>query len=155
MTFIVHTPSKPDDRKVLYERYYKAGYIVRTELVFGKPYGCDDFQIESAYTHDELYLGNPEEARFLCEKMGIRPELRTPTSKVCSIGFCEKEQKWYGWSHRAMGYFGIGSVVKEGDCYAKSDWEPDEDENLLPVGFEAKTLDDARLMACAFAESVS
>ena len=32
-----------------------------------------------------------------------------------SIGFDEKEQKWYGWSHRAMFGFGIGSTVKPGD----------------------------------------
>lgn len=32
------------------------------------------------------------------------------------IGFCEDEQKWYGWSHRAIYGFGVGSEVKRGDC---------------------------------------
>lgn len=35
---------------------------------------------------------------------------------VCCIGFNPKEQKWYGWSHRAMFGFGIGSKCSKGDC---------------------------------------
>lgn len=33
-----------------------------------------------------------------------------------NIGFCQTDQKWYGWSHLAIYGFGIGSVVKIGDC---------------------------------------
>ena len=33
-----------------------------------------------------------------------------------SIGFSESEQKWYGWSHRAIFGFGIGSKVTQEDC---------------------------------------
>ena len=33
-----------------------------------------------------------------------------------SLGFSEKEQKWYGWSHRAIYGFGIGSKTTKGDC---------------------------------------
>ena len=62
-----------------------------------------------------------------------------------NVGFSEKEKKWYGWSHRAIFGFGIGSEVKEGDCC----------EGYLPIGFKAKTLEDAKKMAEAFAESVS
>jgi len=32
-----------------------------------------------------------------------------------SIGFNEKEQKWYGWSHRAVASFGIGDKIFEED----------------------------------------
>ncbi len=32
------------------------------------------------------------------------------------LGFSTKSQKWYGWSHRAVYGFGIGSSVKPGDC---------------------------------------
>jgi hypothetical protein len=35
---------------------------------------------------------------------------------VANMGFSEKEQKWYGWSHRAIFGFKIGSEVKRGDC---------------------------------------
>ena len=34
-------------------------------------------------------------------------------SHPCSIGFNEEEQKWYGWSHRAIYGFGISSQIKK------------------------------------------
>jgi len=92
---------------------------------------------------------------------GISPEKSSPTDDVCSIGFCAAESKWYGWSHRAIFGFGIGDVAEEGDCTTTSGFidgylenHPDEDRRV-PVGFEAKTLDDAKRMAIAFADSVS
>lgn len=58
----------------------------------------------------------------------IRPQYKRGLSEVqsikgggCScIGYSEKEQKWYGWSHRAIYGFGIGSTVKKGDCAYKA-----------------------------------
>jgi hypothetical protein len=47
--------------------------------------------------------------------------------------------------HRARYGFGVGDKVGEGDVIA----------HHFPVGHEAKTLDDARQMAAAFAEAVS
>ena len=41
---------------------------------------------------------------------------RDDVHPVANIGFSEKEQKWYGWSHRAIFGFGVGSHVKKGDC---------------------------------------
>lgn len=46
------------------------------------------------------------------EKHGIVPQKASPSHTVCSIGFSEKEQKWYGWSHRRYYGFGIGYEVK-------------------------------------------
>lgn len=76
--------------------------------------------------------------------------LRTAGSSVCSMGFSESQQKWYGWSHRAVAGFGVGDKVKSGSTCttATEGW-------ALPVGFKAKTLEDARRMAAAHAESVS
>ncbi len=34
-----------------------------------------------------------------------------------NIEFNPVEKKWYGWSHRAMYGFGIGSTCKKGDCH--------------------------------------
>lgn len=69
----------------------------------------------SAYsTIDDSYIGDPDYAEKL-EQMGIAPQT-VPGSTVSCIGFCEKENRWYGWSHRAMCSFGIGSEVKRGDC---------------------------------------
>ena len=60
-----------------------------------------------------------------CREHGIKPELRTPNSKVPSIGFSATEQKWYGWSHRAIYGFAIGHTVKSGDCAYTAD-NPEE-----------------------------
>ena len=147
------------DTKLLSVRKYKAGYEIRTESV---SHGDDPpIEMKSAYTPDGEYVGNSRWAHRLIVKRGIKPEKSDSSDCVCSIGFCEKEQKWYGWSHRAIFGFGIGDIVKEGDCTAVSGWteeylaEHPEEDVSLPVGFKAKTLADARRMAVAFAESVS
>jgi len=75
----------------------------------------ESFVVTSAYTPDGAYIGDEDWAKKLDEH-GIAPELRTEDSGVCSIGFCEREQKWYGWSHRAIFGFGIGSKVERGNC---------------------------------------
>ena len=111
-------------------------------------------------TSEGAYIGDLKTTTFLCEEKGIAPEPMNGGS-VCSIGFCEREQKWYGWSHRAIYGFGVGDVVSEGDCTASSGYTDDylkdhpEADTSLPVGFRAETLDDAKRMAEAFAESVS
>jgi len=86
-------------------------------------------EVWSAYTHDGLYLGDEEMAELVLVKLGIKPELSPNTdadgrNPCCSIGFREKDQKWYGWSHRAYNGFGIGSAVVIGDCaYMPSGWD--------------------------------
>jgi len=106
------------------------------------------------------YIGDTRQAYRLCVLRGIAPEC-LDDKQVCSIGFCKKDQKWYGWSHRAIFGFGIGSTIdSEDDLCARSGltdgWlkEHPEDNTALPVGFTAKILDDARRMAAAFAEAV-
>jgi len=153
------------ERTILSERHYrrgdqKEGYVVRTELVSGVGDGSD-VKMKSAYTPSGDYIGDSRTAYRLCIKKGIKPEKAQADHCVCSIGFSEADQKWYGWSHRAIYGFGVGDTVKEGDCCASSGWipeylaeHPDEDRSL-PVGFTAKSLSDARRMAVAFAESVS
>lgn len=85
--------------KVLSERHYRAGYVVKKEEMTQT--GIPPVVVRSAYTPDGKYLGDPSMARLLCSK-GIKPELRTPHSAVCSVGFSERHGKWYGWSHRAI-----------------------------------------------------
>lgn len=105
-----------NDRKVLNVRRYKAGYEIRTELVDGSQYGGSDFIIKTAYTHNGDYIGDTKFAYRLCKKWGIAPEKISDEHNVCSIGWCEKDQKWFAWSHRAMCGFGIGSITKKGHC---------------------------------------
>ncbi len=169
---------------VLATRKYKAGYEVRDELHRtdfeaivideGKaPTGARDIAeyinqnkgvtlvIKSAYTPTGDYIGDKKRAHFLCSKKGIKPEKRTTTSKVCSIGWCQSERRWYGWSHRAICGFGVGDTVKKGDCTNSSGYTEEylkahpEDDGSLPVGFTAHDFNDCKKMAIAFAESVS
>lgn len=198
-------------KEIQSERNYKAGYKVITGIVDGSEFSGDDFKMSHAETPNGDFIGNSKDAYRLCKKRGIKPEKVKSEYAVCSIGFCEKEQKWYGWSHRAIYGFGIGSETKKGDCsYVPADME---DARLDAIRFEdeehhldtnatletdedgkpcfavtwtysdkipnkslrskisgcrhyppeifghgewtAKTLDDARKMACDFAEGVS
>jgi len=102
--------------KVVSTRKYKAGYEVREELIDGSEYGSEDLTMKVAYTPDGNYIGDSKWGYRLCKKWGIKPELASPDNNVCSIGFCETEQKWYGWSHRAMYGFEVGATVAKGDC---------------------------------------
>jgi hypothetical protein len=114
-----------------------------------------------AYALDGGLIGDLAYATMLVVELGISPELVSDEHKTCSIGFCSSEQKWYGWSHRAIYGLAVGDIVKEGDCAASTRWtseyleENPEAEKSLPAGFTAKTLEDCRRMAVAFASSVS
>jgi hypothetical protein len=60
-----------------------------------------------------------------------------------SIGFNEKEQQWYGWTHRGFGRFGIGyEVVKGSIC----------DYGTHEYPFKVKTLEEAKQLAIDIAE---
>jgi len=143
---------------------HRGGYELRTKKVFWE--NEEPFEVIGAYTPEGFYIGNEKEAKFLIEKKGIKPEIapiregRPNPDKVCSIGFCDKEQKWYGWSHRAIFGFGIGYVAEKGACVCSSGWtkeclkeHPDWDRSIKP-GTEVKTLEDAKGFAIAFADSV-
>ncbi len=134
--------------RVLKERVFKVGYILRREIIDME---CKNGKMEwtAAYNPRGHYIGRPIDAYRLVKKRGIQPELRTPKSNVCSVGFSTKDGKWYGWSHRALYGFKPGSTCKKGDCHyvprrhgGKGKWK-------------AKTVADARRMACDFAEGVS
>ena len=110
---------------------------------------------------DGGYIGAEEDYKVLVEKIGlILIQKIQPSDSTCSIGYSPKENKWYGWSHRACYGFGIGDEVKEGDLTATSGLveeyriqHPEEDWSL-PVGYKAKDLNGAKRMAIAFAKAV-
>lgn len=54
-------------------------------------------------------VGMEDDIKFLADRE-ITEELTQ------GVGFSPKDNKWYGWSHRAIYGFTIGSVVKKGDC---------------------------------------
>lgn len=94
---------------------------------------------------DTAYVGDLATAWDLA-KRGIEcPEKREPGHCAASIGFSPQKQQWYGWSHRGIAGFGVGSKVNAGDCAASG----------IAVGFVAETLEDAKRIASAFAEDIS
>ena len=161
---------------------------------------------------DDSYLthvGMEDKLSYLT-RYGITEQIQSTSGKTANIGFNPVEQKWYGWSHRAIYGFGIGSEVKKGDCaYTPTNkddflqqmvnfWADEHHKNTLGTHTErdgvqgvyvswsynqsvpnkkligtvsgcfqpypekwghgewtAESLDDAKQMACDFAESVS
>lgn len=127
----------------------------------------------SCYTPEGYYLGDLDTAGWLYFRHGLThvqpicvvvdPSKRAEAIQekwACQVGFDEKNQRWVGWSHRAIAWFPVGYIAKEGDCVVSSGWTDEylaehPEENLtVPVGFEVKTLDDSKRCAIAFAESV-
>jgi len=136
-----------DIRKVISRIYYKLGYEVRREVWQN---GGQPTEMRSGYTPSGDYLGSPKTAHYLFKKRGIRYcEKTNPEHSVCSIGFNPKEQKWYGWSHRAMCGFKIG------DRLFDSDYGNDKTLFIKHGKKIIKTLADAKLSASHFAEYVS
>lgn len=92
---------------------------------------------------DGCYIGDEKDAEHLIKK-GIQPERAEAGNNVCSIGYCSKDEKWYGWSHRAIHGFGIGDKAE-----TSSPWGDSVSKKKI------KTLDEAKQAAIEFADSVS
>lgn len=133
--------------KVLSVKRYKCGYEVRREI--WRTPDCPDIEMLSAYTPNGDYIGVPRSARYLIVKRGIAPQKLTPESITCSIGYSTKDGKWYGWSHRAIYGFKVGSVCKKESSHYRSKKDGGKGE------WVAKTTADAKQMAIDFAASVS
>ena len=134
------------NRTTLSTRKYKAGYEIRTEKVEYEE--CDPVIMKVAYTQEGHYIGDSKWAYRLCHTQGIVPELIAPDHNVCSIGFCEREQKWYGWSHRAIYGFGIGSMCKAGDCGYKPDNVQELAEKHVGWNDSVEIVDDHTIRVC-------
>ena len=65
-------------------------------------------------------VGLEDDIKYLADKE-ITEEL------THGVGFSPKEKKWYGWSHRAIYGFEIGSTCKKGDCH----YTPKTPEDLI------------------------
>ena len=138
-------------QKIKFQRKYK-GYIYRREIVDDSDFGGDGnlemVNCYSSYTGD--WIGDAKTARYLCIKLNLIEVQKAHKNHCrCSIGFNKLEQKWYGWSHRAICGFGFGDMIFEerfGD-----DNTPFVKHGLKPI----INMDEAKNSAIRFAESVS
>jgi hypothetical protein len=95
------------------------GYTHRQEIIDDSEHGGKGkLEMACCYSADTGdYIGDVQMAKLICKEYGMRLVQKAKKDhSVCSIGFNEGEQKWYGWSHRAIYGFGVGSVCKKGDC---------------------------------------
>ena len=81
------------------------------------------------------YIG-PVDLRGFLDKHSIDPEMEDEKSSSCTIGWSEKEGKYYGWSHRGQRGFAIGDLTFAGDS-------------------EIQSIEGARSSAVCFARRVS
>lgn len=145
------------EKVVISQRKYKVGYIVKNEAwrLAGDTVTEPCF-IKAAYNLKGEYIGDPKRARLLIVKMGIKPTKASKKHCVCSIGYCKRQRKWYGWSHRAMVGFGIGDRLFE-ENYREHISE--EKRDMIPFlkhgSVIIRNLKQAKQAAINFATSVS
>ncbi|RKY42292.1 MAG: hypothetical protein DRP85_03135 [Candidatus Makaraimicrobium thalassicum] len=70
------------------------------------------------------HVGMENHVDFLAEKE-ITEEL------TAGHGFSPKDNKWYGWSHRAIYGFEIGSVCSKGDCHYNGEDLPAQEADAI------------------------
>ena len=64
-------------------------------------------------TYDDSYIthvGMEDNIKYLAER-------EITESLTHGVGFSPKDKKWYGWSHRAIYGFEVGSECKKGDVH--------------------------------------
>lgn len=100
--------------KRIRDNYYVQDEYIRTN--FGDlANGHAILMKDRYYNNQDEFIGNKKDAQYLFKK-GIEPIKSNSEHCVCSIGFCKKENKWYGWSHRTIIGFGIGDMIFE-ECF--------------------------------------
>ena len=92
---------------------------------------ADDDGMVYVSKFDGSYLtrvGMEDDISFMVE-LGITEEVQSSNKdfSVAQIGYSPTENKWYGWSHRAVAGFTEGSECKKGHLH----YMPDNEENFI------------------------
>ena len=101
--------------KKLNEFLNKIAYIKESDIEDddGK---CYHSKIDGSYI---THVGMEEELPKTLLNYGITEQIQNSSNnsnETANIGFNPIENRWYGWSHRALYGFGIGSKVEKGNC---------------------------------------
>ena len=97
------------------------------------------------------YAGPAEDVRKFFDEHAIAPEMRTEDANVCTVGWSEKERKYYGWSHRAAFGFAIGDKIYDPGFSSPHAMIPANERGAETI----QTKEDARRSASNYAEDVS
>lgn len=95
----------------------QVAYVDEVEIIPGEMSEVYKSKFDGSYI---THVGLEESVKFLADR-GITEEL------THGVGFSPEENKWYGWSHRAIYGFTIGSTCKKGDCH----YVPETPEGLI------------------------
>lgn len=143
----------------------KTLYFKRQGCVFKESKMCDGDNTTSTeiWTSHNEYVGLADLGKWkqdilnfiykhrLTNLMSINRAKGKPLSETgcntVSIGFSEKEQKWYGWTHRGHGAFGIGYEIVKGSIM-------DTEDAKYRYPFKVETLEQAKELAIHIAESL-
>ena len=100
-----------EDRKLIKD-CSKKGYVLYSEKWRYHPTE-EPTEIIGAYSAiDKSYIGDEKTAKMLNRKFGVLPQA-IDGNNASSIGFSPRDNKWYGWSHRAIFGFSIDSTCKK------------------------------------------
>lgn len=110
-------------------------------------------RLDCATESQMLRRNRSQYMRDLIETLNVMKRFKkehgiTKTKNNC-MGFSDREQKWYGWSHRAVVGFGIGDMVFE------VDFGDDKTSFVRHGKRKIKNMSDAEESARRFAEYVS
>ncbi len=122
------------------------GCELRKERLTGEDAGLpegESMEWEMVYAPDGGLVGPVKEAYVIIVEKGIMPQRRRPDLTGCSVGYAKRDQRWYGWSHRAAFGFAVG------DLYFN-----DFTDHARTVR-RITTLGEARYSAYQFAKAVS
>ena len=140
----------------------KALYLKKQGCIFkeSKLFDEDDTTSTEIWTNHNEYVGLADLGKKefnvnfiykhrLTNLMSVNRAMGKPLSEVgcntVSIGFNEKEQKWYGWTHRGYGAFGIGYEITKGSIM-------DSKNAKYRYPFKVETLEQAKELAIHLAD---
>lgn len=122
------TKSKRITKKMLMEFINKVADIKPSNIP-GDSTNCYYSKIDGSYF---TIVGMDGLFKMLLRR-GITEQLQASSKcgRVVSIGYNPKQKKWYGWSHRALYGFGIGSTCRKGDCHYNAANKKDFLEDMI------------------------
>jgi len=93
--------------------------------------------LQTAPDHDvpDCYYSNFDDSYITF--VGLEPDLKYLADREITenlqhgVGFSPKDGKWYGWSHRAIYGFKVGSTCVKGNCHYRAANEADEIEDAI------------------------